>query len=184
MYNIWHFGDLPVYGVWRRRRYCIFITMIKYILTDFWKHYRQLDLFRQTKTISSIDIIKTKSVTNAFFSSPPVFLLHFSFSFARVIFELIRCKKKNPTVWPIFRSNGSTFRWVRCQRISYDSRQKSLKHPTHALPFPSAMLRYDCKVTWLQQHYGKEELEVGGGGGEGERHFPKCFKVFVRDFRC
>ena len=24
----------------------------------------------------------------------------------------------------------------------------------------------------------------GGRGGEGERHFPKCFKVFVWDFRC
>ena len=160
--------------------------MIKYILADFWKHYRQLDIFRQTKTISRVDIIKTKSVTNAFFSCPPVFLLHFSFSFsfARVIFELIRCKKKNPTVWPIFRSNGSTFRWVRFQRISYDSRQKSLKHPTHALPFPSAMLRYDCKVTWPTTTLRKGGGGGGGGGGgeRGRATFSKVFEGFCLGF--
>ena len=41
------------------------------------------------------------------------------------------------------------------------------------------------KLRGLQQHCEKEEVEVGGGGGrEGERHFPKCVKVFVWDFRC
>ena len=70
-----------------------------------------------------IAIIKTKSATIAYFSSPPVrfsslFLLFFSFSFAGAgIIELIRRKK--PTLWPFFNQMAvNFFRFVfkRCAR--------------------------------------------------------------------
>ena len=70
-----------------------------------------------------IAIIKTKSATIAFFSSPPVrfsslFLLFFYFSFAGAgIIELIRRKK--PTLWPFFNQmavNFVRFVFKRCAR--------------------------------------------------------------------
>ena len=61
-----------------------------------------MDLLRRTvffgqKSNSKVAIIKTKSATTAFFSSPPLFLLalsfFLSFSLVSVILELIGPKK-------------------------------------------------------------------------------------------
>ena len=162
--------------------------MIKYILADFWKHYRQLDIFRQTKTISRVDIIKTKSVTNAFFSCPPVFLLHFSFSFsfARVIFELIRCKKKKPYCVTHF-----SLKWLNISLGSVSKNQLRFSPKILETPNPCTSLSFCNVEIWLQSYVAYNNIAKrrrwrwgGGGGREGERHFPKFFKVFVWDFRC
>ena len=87
-----------------------------YIWPDFWKPYRQIDLFRPTvyfrpKTISKVAIINTKSATIAFFSFPPFFLLalsfFLSFSFVGVILELIGFKK--PAFWRLFNRMAADF---------------------------------------------------------------------------
>ena len=159
--------------------------MIKYILADFWKHYRQLDIFRQTKTISRVDIIKTKSVTNAFFSCPPVFLLHFSFSFsfARVIFELIRCKKKTLLCDPFFAQMAQHFAGFGFK----ESATILAKNPWNTQPmhFPFLLQCWDMitKLRGLQQHCEKEDVKVGGGGGErGRATFSKVFQGFCLGF--
>ena len=58
-----------------------------------------MDLFRQTvffsaKKFDRVAIIKTKSATIRFFSSPPFFLL--SFSFSKCDFEASRDQKNLP----------------------------------------------------------------------------------------
>ena len=56
-----------------------------FVYSHFWKRYRQMDLFRPKvffwpKAISKVAIIKTKSATITFFSSPPFFVFALSFS--------------------------------------------------------------------------------------------------------
>ena len=79
-----------------------------YIYPDYWKRYCQMDLSRPTvyfsAKISKVAIIKTKSATIAFFSSPPFLLLPLpfllSFSFVTVILEILGVKK--PAIWNRF----------------------------------------------------------------------------------
>ena len=74
--------------------------------------FRSNSLFSAKK--SKVAIIKTKSATIAFFSSPPSFLLALSFSpilffsFVSVILELIAHKK--PAFWRLFTQNDGKFR--------------------------------------------------------------------------
>ena len=102
-----------------------------------------------------IAIIKTKSATIAFFSSPPVrfsslFLLFFSFSFAGAgIIELIRRKK--PTLWPFFNQmavNFVRFVFKRCARNINSCKQntamliaKQLSMATIPLCFASGVVQ-------------------------------------------
>ena len=97
-----------------------------YIWPDFWKPYRQIDLFRPTvyfrpKTISKVAIIKTKSATIVFFSSPPFFLLALSFfpflCFRWCDFGAYRALKT--CLLKAFHSNGCRFRSVGFQKIGY-----------------------------------------------------------------
>ena len=74
-----------------------------------------------------------------------------------------------------FRPLKNSFR--KCSFLVFHPNRATVlaKNPwnTHALPFPSAMLRSDCNVSWLQKHCKREEEK------ERERNFPKFFKVFV-----
>ena len=83
--------DSVAYGRWSlitgERMGSSIVLNVKFwfVYSHFWKRYRQMDLFRpkvffRPKAISQVAIIKTKSATITFFSSPPFFVFALSFS--------------------------------------------------------------------------------------------------------